>query len=149
MFSPEFENTREAIEMFAKKNRHEFVTVEHLLLGLLDDADAQAVLLACQVDMDTLRDELMRYIDAYVPKSGHDRTPATTKAFLRVLQRAIWQIQTSGQNTPITGIDVLVSIFKEKDSHAVSLLKTQGLSGVAVMRYVSHGGEKSDDQEDD
>ena len=149
MFSPEFENTREAIEMFAKKNRHEFVTVEHLLLGLLDDADAQAVLLACQVDMDTLRDELMRYIDAYVPKSGHDRTPATTKAFLRVLQRAIWQIQTSGQNTPITGIDVLVSIFKEKDSHAVSLLKAQGLSGVAVMRYVSHGGEKADDQEDD
>ncbi len=151
MFSSEFENTRQNIENFASENLHEFVTVEHLLLGLLDDADAQIVLKACQVDTSSLREELLNYIGAYIPKVKPPKKPTTTKAFLRVLQRAIWQVQTSGQSTPITGIDVLVSIFKEKDSHAVALLNAQGLSGVSVMRYISHGKDalEDDSQTDD
>lgn len=145
MFSKDFETTRQAIESFAHKERHEFITIEHLLLGLLDDEDAQIVLLACNVDLVYLREALKQYLADYVPKTkGSNGTPTPTKAFGRVLQRAIWHVQTSGQVREVTGIDVLVSIFKERDSQAVALLKEQGISGLGVMRYLSHGVDQEE-----
>ena len=89
MFSKEFEETRQFIEQFAISSNHEFVTIEHLLLGLIDDDDAKVVLQACEVDLLLVKEELMAYIEAYVPKNSK-KLPTTSKAFLRVLQRAIW-----------------------------------------------------------
>lgn len=143
MFSKNFEITREKIEAFAVAERHEFITVEHLLFGLLTDADASAVLQACMVDLDFLDKALKKYLDNYVPKlTGTHGEPMRTKACERVLQRAIWHVQTSGQGREISGVDVLVALFKERDSHAVALLKAQGISGLSVMRYLSHGKEE-------
>lgn len=139
MFSPEFERTRHHIESFAKKHRHEFISIEHLLWGLLSDNDAKTVLQACQVDFESLILLLEQYLDQHIPKLTGAGTPMPTKAFTRVLQRAIWHVQSSGQGRIVTGIDVLVSIFKERESYAVSLLKEQGISGLGVMRFLSHG----------
>lgn len=137
MFSKNFEQTHQAIQDFANAQHHEFITVEHLLLGLLDDVDAQVVLHACDIDTQTLEHQLKQYLSDYVSKiTTGDAKP--TKAFGRVLQRAIWHIQTSEQSREVTGIDVLVAIFKERDSQAVNLLKAQGVSGLSVMRHLSH-----------
>ena len=144
MFSKDFEITRQSIESFAKKERHEFITVEHLLLGLLDDEDVKVILMACDVDLHYLESELKQYLSNYVPKIKGTSDPISTKAFGRVLQRAIWHIQTSGQAREVTGVDVLVSIFKERDSQAVELLKSQGVSGLAVMRYLSHNKDEQE-----
>ncbi len=148
MFSKEFEETRQFIEQFAISSNHEFVTIEHLLLGLIDDDDAKVVLQACEVDLLLVKEELMAYIEAYVPKNSK-KLPTTSKAFLRVLQRAIWYNQTNGENRPITGVDVLVAMFKEKDSHAVSLLNAQGVSGLVVQRYLSHEQEENDPSDEE
>lgn len=148
MFSKEFEETRQFIEQFAISSNHEFVTIEHLLLGLIDDDDAKVVLQACEVDLLLVKEELMAYIEAYVPKNSK-KLPTTSKAFLRVLQRAIWHNQTNGENRPITGVDVLVAMFKEKDSHAVSLLNAQGVSGLVVQRYLSHEQEENDPSDEE
>ena len=144
MFSKDFEITRQSIESFAKKERHEFITVEHLLLGLLDNEDVKVILMACDVDLHYLESELKQYLSDYVPKIKGASDPVSTKAFGRVLQRAIWHIQTSGQAREATGVDVLVSIFKERDSQAVELLKSQGVSGLAVMRYLSHNKDEQE-----
>ena len=148
MFSKEFEETRQFIEQFAISSNHEFVTIEHLLLGLIDDDDAKVVLQACEVDLLLVKEELMAYIEAYVPKNSK-KLPTTSKAFLRVLQRAIWHNQTNGENRSITGVDVLVAMFKEKDSHAVSLLNAQGVSGLVVQRYLSHEQEENDPSDEE
>lgn len=137
MFSKNFEITNKNVQDFANASGHEFITLEHLLLGLLDDVDARAVLLAFDVDFCKLTEQLGDYLNAYIPKT-QTGSAKPTKAFGRVLQRAIWHIQTSGQSRDITGADVLVAIFKEKDSQAVNLLKAQGLSMVSVMRHLSH-----------
>ncbi|MDO4896934.1 MAG: ATP-dependent Clp protease ATP-binding subunit ClpA [Moraxella sp.] len=145
MFSEEFEKTRLEIENFAIAEQHEYVTIEHLLLGLLNDADAKMVFDGSDIDVEFLEDELKKYLTNYVPKAKAGKPPTTTKAFMRVLQRAIWRVQTSQENRLLTGLDVLASIFKEQDSHAVSLLNGLGLSGLKVMRHIAHG--KTDDQD--
>ncbi|WP_066804210.1 ATP-dependent Clp protease ATP-binding subunit ClpA [Moraxella oblonga] len=149
MFSHEFEQTRQRVMEFAQKNRHEFITVEHLLLGLLKDGEAKAILTLCGVDFERLSDELTNYINTYIPKMTNVGTPLPTKAFDRVIQRAIWHVQSSGQGGLVTGIDVLVSIFRERDSQAVAFLKAQGISGLGVMRQISHGKKQHDDDDED
>lgn len=144
MFSEEFEKTRLEIENFAIAEKHEYVTVEHLLLGLLNDADAKSVFDDGDVDVEFLEDELKKYLTNYIPKSKQGKLPTTTKAFMRVLQRAIWRVQTSQDNRLLTGLDVLSSIFKEHDSHAVALLNQLGLSGLKVMRRIAHGDLQND-----
>lgn len=144
MFSEEFEKTRLEIENFAIAEKHEYVTVEHLLLGLLNDADAKSVFDDGDVDVEFLEDELKKYLTNYIPKSKQGKPPTTTKAFMRVLQRAIWRVQTSQDNRLLTGLDVLSSIFKEHDSHAVALLNQLGLSGLKVMRRIAHGDLQND-----
>lgn len=149
MFSEEFEKTRQAVESFAIQERHEFVTVEHLLLGLLNDADAQTILKELEADTTSLQNSLKDYLRTHVPTAKAGKVPTTTKAFMRVLQRAIWHVQTSGQNDKLlTGLDVLASIFKEKDSYAVILLNQAGLSGLKVMRHISHGSRPKEEQEE-
>ena len=144
MFSEEFEKTRLEIENFAIAEKHEYVTVEHLLLGLLNDADAKSVFDNGDIDVEFLEDELKKYLTNYIPKSKQGKPPTTTKAFMRVLQRAIWRVQTSQESRLLTGLDVLSSIFKEHDSHAVALLNQLGLSGVKVMRHIAHGDIQQD-----
>ncbi|MDO4699286.1 MAG: ATP-dependent Clp protease ATP-binding subunit ClpA [Moraxella sp.] len=147
MFNKNFEATHQAICEFANAQQHEFISVEHLLLGLLTDSDAQVVLQACDIDSDVLERQLKQYLSDYIPKTkGGEAKP--TRAFGRVLQRAIWHVQSSEQSRPVTGIDVLVAIFKEKDSHAVSLLKAQGISGLSVMRHLSHDSEKAPQEQE-
>lgn len=148
MFNKTFENTRQAVEDFARKEQHEYITVEHLLLGLISDPEAREILTACGVDLDFLANELKRYLQVYIPRiTGAHATPMMTKAYQRVLQRAIWHVQTSGQGRAVSGIDVLVAIFKERDSQAVALLKSQGISGLSVMRYLSHGMNEPNDEQ--
>lgn len=150
MFNKTFENTRQAVEDFAHKEQHEYITVEHLLLGLISDPEAREILTACGVDLDFLANELKRYLQVYIPRiTGTHATPMMTKAYQRVLQRAIWHVQTSGQGRAVSGIDVLVAIFKERDSQAVALLKSQGISGLSVMRYLSHGMNEPNDEQDE
>lgn len=150
MFNKTFDNTRQAVENFAYKEQHEYITVEHLLLGLISDPEAREILTACGVDLTFLTNELKRYLQVYIPKiTGSHAKPMMTKAYQRVLQRAIWHVQTSGQGREVSGIDVLVAVFKERDSQAVALLKSQGISGLSVMRYLSHGMNESDDEQDE
>ncbi|MDO4449373.1 MAG: ATP-dependent Clp protease ATP-binding subunit ClpA [Moraxella sp.] len=149
MFNQTFVDTRQRIENFAKEQKHEYLTVEHLLLGLLSDPEAHEVLVACGVDLEFLDRELKRYLEVYVPKLNDKNTSLMmTKAYQRVLQRAIWQVQTSGQGREVSGVDVLVAIFKERDTQSVALLKAQGVSGLSVMRYLSHGQVQSELEED-
>ena len=116
MFSQEFEAIRQSIENFARAECHQFITVEHLLLGLLDDEETRVVLIACQVDVVFLQNELKNYINHHVDKMSDDHEPEPTRAFERILRRAVLQVQSSGQSRPVTGVDVLVSLFKERDT---------------------------------
>ncbi|OOR87845.1 ATP-dependent Clp protease ATP-binding subunit ClpA [Moraxella caviae] len=140
MFTPEFERVHHAIENYAKKHRHEYMTVEHLLLGLLDDGRTQELLIDCGADIAQLSDEIKAYLADFVPKLADDAAkPTATKGFGRVIQRAIWHVQSSGSNRLVDGVDVLVAIFKERDSQAAHLLQAQNISTLRVMRYLSHG----------
>lgn len=139
MFSADFEIVRKRIETFTKKNRHEFITVEHLLLGLINDQAVKDMLDDFGVDVSELSDALKIYLSNYVPKTADDNARVKpTKSCERVLQRAIWHHQSSGIERQIDCMDVLVGIFSEKDSQALHLLQTREVSKLRVLRYISH-----------
>ena len=149
MLSKELENTLNETFRTARARRHEFITVEHLLLALLDDPAAVQVLKACQIDMEELRGELIEFIDSTTPllsdgDDGRDTQP--TLGFQRVLQRAVFHVQSSGKQE-VTGANLLVAIFSEQESQAVYFLKAQGVSRLDVVNFITHGigkdGEES------
>ena len=124
----------------AYKRNHEFITLEHLLLALLDDRDAVDVLVACGANIDSLRSNLMAFIADTVPLLVDPQKTETqpTLAFQRVLQRAVFHVQAQGKDR-VTGANVLVALFVEKDSQAVYLLSDQDISRLDVISYISHG----------
>ncbi len=141
MLSKELENTLNETFRTARARRHEFITVEHLLLALLDDPTAVLVLKACQIDMEELRGELIEFIDSTTPllsdsDDGRDTQP--TLGFQRVLQRAVFHVQSSGKQE-VTGANLLVAIFSEQESQAVYFLKAQGVSRLDVVNFITHG----------
>jgi len=143
MFSKDLEFTIGQCYKQARESRHEFMTVEHLLLALLDNASASAVLRACGGDTRKLADELRKTIRETVPVLPDDdaRDTQPTLGFQRVLQRAVYHVQSSGKKE-VTGANVLVAIFGEKDSHAVYYLAQQDVTRLDVVNYLSHGVAK-------
>ncbi|MDX1606937.1 MAG: AAA family ATPase, partial [Candidatus Competibacterales bacterium] len=133
----------------ARERRHEFMTVEHLLLALLDNPSAIEVLKACGSDLDKLKRDLQAFIQESTPVLGPDdpRETQPTLGFQRVLQRAVLHVQSSG-NKEVTGANVLVAIFGEQESQAVYLLKQQDVSRLDVVNYISHGISKVADDKD-
>ncbi|KAF1709800.1 ATP-dependent Clp protease ATP-binding subunit ClpA [Pseudoxanthomonas kalamensis DSM 18571] len=148
MFSKDLEQTIGQCYKRAREARHEFMTVEHLLLALLDNESALAVLRACGADTDRLRAELEKSIETSVSRLAEDdgRDTQPTLGFQRVLQRAVYHVQSSGKKE-VTGANVLVAIFGEKDSHAVYYLNQQDVNRLDVVNYLSHGIAKSGDEE--
>lgn len=145
MFSADFELVRQEIERYTKNHRHEFITVEHLLLGLLSSPSIQEMFGDFGVDIDKLSDALKIYLADYIPKTADDRlTAKPTKSCERVLQRAIWHQQSSGSERLIDCMDVLVAIFGEKETQALYLLKTHDVSKLRVLRYISHSSQSDE-----
>ncbi|WHZ19215.1 MAG: ATP-dependent Clp protease ATP-binding subunit ClpA [Rhodanobacteraceae bacterium] len=140
MFSKDLEYTIGQCYKEAREQRHEFMTVEHLLLALLANPTAAAVLRGCGADIDKLAKDLRSIITETVPvlPSGDERDTQPTLGFQRVLQRAVYHVQSSGRKE-VTGANVLVAIFGEKDSHAVYFLHQQEVERLDVVNYVSHG----------
>ena len=140
MFSKDLEQTIGQCYKRAREARHEFMTVEHLLLALLDNPSAQAVLKACGADVGRLRGDLEQAIEASVSRLAEDdgRDTQPTLGFQRVLQRAVYHVQSSGKKE-VTGANVLVAIFGEKDSHAVYFLNQQDITRLDIVNYLSHG----------
>ena len=130
---------RKAVE-YATERNHELVTLEHLLLALIDDRDAAAVMRACNVDLEELRDQLLDYIDNELENlvASTDVEAAPTHSFQRVVQRALIHVQSSGRQE-VTGANVLVALFTERDSHAVYFLQQQDMSKLDAVQFISHG----------
>src|SRR6188472_426677 len=146
MFSKDLEYSIGQCYKRAREARHEYMTVEHLLLALLDNPSAEMVLKASGTDFPRLRAELEQAIDKSVVKLDQDdgRDTQPTLGFQRVLQRAVYHVQSSGKKE-VTGANVLVAIFGEKDSHAVYLLQQQDITRLDVVNYISHGIAKVGD----
>ena len=146
MLSKELEQTINEAFRSAKVKRHEFMTVEHLLIALLDNNDAIRVLKACNVDIGGLRADLIEFIDSTTPLiSPEDKIETQpTLGFQRVLQRAVFHVQSSGKNE-VTGANVLVAIFSEQESQAVSF-KTQNVSRLDVVNFITHGISKFEEE---
>jgi ATP-dependent Clp protease ATP-binding subunit ClpA len=148
-FSPNLEHTLHRSVAEANKRSHEFATLEHLLLGLLDDQDAVAVLRVCDVNIPQLRAELKAYLDQehgnVTEDSAIDATP--TAGFQRVIQRAILHVQSSGREE-VNGSNVLVALFSERESHAVFYLQQHEVSRLDVVNYISHGLAKSGENDE-
>ncbi|MBG3079249.1 ATP-dependent Clp protease ATP-binding subunit ClpA [Proteus mirabilis] len=134
----------------ARDNRHEFMTVEHLLLALLSNKSAREALEACKVDLAVLREELEVFIRKTTPilPENVDRETQPTLSFQRVLQRAVFHVQSSGKNE-VSGANVLVAIFSEQESHAAYLLRKHDVSRLDVVNFISHGISKEDQQNED
>ncbi len=144
MIAQELEVSLHMAFVEARQKRHEFITVEHLLLALLDNPTAAEVLRACAANIDELRKHLAEFINAHTPTVAGTEEIDTqpTLGFQRVIQRAILHVQSSGKKE-VTGANVLVAIFGEKDSHAVYFLHQQGVTRLDVVNYISHGITKS------
>jgi ATP-dependent Clp protease ATP-binding subunit ClpA len=125
---------------FANERRHEYATLEHLLLALLDDGDAAAVMRACNVNMDELKQTLLGYIDTELENliTGYDEDSKPTAGFQRVIQRAVIHVQSSGREE-VSGANVLVAIFAERESHAAYFLQEQQMTRYDAVNYISHG----------
>ena len=148
MLSRELEATLNAAFQEATNRRHEFLTVEHLLLALLDNSSAVRVLKACGVDLQTLRNDLNEFIESTTPVLATDaprRDAQPTLAFQRVLQRAIFHVQSSGRNE-VQGENVLVAIFSEQESQAVYMLRMMNVSRIDVVNFIAHGVTRFADQ---
>ncbi|MCS6787315.1 MAG: ATP-dependent Clp protease ATP-binding subunit ClpA [Thiobacillaceae bacterium] len=144
MIAQELEVSLHMAFMEARQKRHEFITVEHLLLAMLDNPSAAEVLRACAANLDELRRKLTDFIDKHTPRvpgTGEVDTQPTL-GFQRVIQRAILHVQSSGKKE-VTGANVLVAIFGEKDSHALHFLTQQGITRLDVVNYISHGITKT------
>ena len=139
MFSKDLEQTLAQCYKDARERRHEFMTVEHLLLALLENPSAASVLRACGADFKKLAGDIRSIISETVPvlPSGDTRDTQPTLGFQRVLQRAVYHVQSSGR-AEVTGANVLVAIFGEKDSHAVYFLNQQEISRLDVVNFISH-----------
>ncbi|WP_221795480.1 ATP-dependent Clp protease ATP-binding subunit ClpA [Oceanobacter mangrovi] len=151
MLNKELELTLNEAFKDARSKRHEFMTVEHLLLALLDNEAASAVLGACGADVPRLRKELTDFVDAttpLIPETDDERETQPTLGFQRVLQRAVFHVQSSGK-AEVTGANVLVAIFSEQESQAVYFLKQQNIARIDVVNYISHGISKVAGQEGD
>ncbi|WP_304438884.1 Clp protease N-terminal domain-containing protein, partial [Oleiphilus sp. HI0086] len=150
MLSKDLELTLNEAFRSAREKRHEFMTVEHLLLALLDNDAALQVLGACGTELSELREELTEFVDSttpLIPASDEERETQPTLGFQRVLQRAVFHVQSSGKKE-VTGANVLVAIFSEQESQAVYVLKKQNIARIDVVNYISHGISKiSDDSE--
>ncbi|RLJ67474.1 ATP-dependent Clp protease ATP-binding subunit ClpA [Sulfurisoma sediminicola] len=144
MIAQELEVSLHMAFVEARQKRHEFITVEHLLLALLDNPSAAEVLRACAADIGELRRELLQFINQHTPTVAGDDEIDTqpTLGFQRVIQRAILHVQSSGKKE-VTGANVLVAIFGEKDSHAVYFLQRQNISRLDVVNFISHGITKT------
>ncbi|WP_028537251.1 ATP-dependent Clp protease ATP-binding subunit ClpA [Paludibacterium yongneupense] len=140
MIAQELEVSLHMAFMDARRKRHEFISVEHLLLAMIDNPSAADVLRACGANLDQLKKQLTDFIDEHtptVPGEGEVETQPTL-GFQRVIQRAILHVQSSGKKE-VTGANILVAIFGEKDSHAVYYLHQQGISRLDVVNFISHG----------
>ncbi len=148
MLSKELEVTLNLAFKAAREQRHEFMTVEHLLLGLLDNPTAAKVLRACGADLNQLRRQLVDFIrdNAPVLPEDDDRDTQPTLCFQRVLQRAVFHVQSSGKKE-VTGANVLVAIFGERESQAVYLLNQQNIARLDVVNCISHGISKVNEEE--
>src|SRR5512134_2540790 len=124
----------------ASERHHEYATLEHLLLALVDDADAAQVMRACNVDLDALRTSLTKYVDEDLAtltiEDGEDAKPTT--GFQRVVQRAVLHVQNSGRDE-VTGANVLVALFSERESHAVYFLQVQEMTRIDAVNFIAHG----------
>jgi len=150
MIAQELEVSLHMAFVEARQQRHEFITVEHLLMALLDNPSAAEVLRACSANLDDLRKSLVGFIKENTPTVGGadevDTQP--TLGFQRVIQRAIMHVQSTGSGKKeVTGANVLVAIFGEKDSHAVYYLHQQGVTRLDVVNFIAHGIKKSDPPE--
>ncbi len=147
MIAQELEVSLHMAFVEARQKRHEFITVEHLLLALLDNPSAAEVLQACAANLDELRRELTNFINEHTPKieGSEEIDTQPTLGFQRVIQRAILHVQSSGKKE-VTGANVLVAIFGEKDSHAVYFLQRQNISRLDVVNFISHGIAKTQQQ---
>ncbi len=150
MIAQELEVSLHMAFVEARQQRHEFITVEHLLLALLDNPSAAEVLRACSANIDELRKSLVQFVKENTPTVGGadevDTQP--TLGFQRVIQRAIMHVQSTGSGKKeVTGANVLVAIFGEKDSHAVYYLHQQGVTRLDVVNFIAHGIKKSDPPE--
>jgi ATP-dependent Clp protease ATP-binding subunit ClpA len=145
MIAQELEVSLHMAFVEARQKRHEFITVEHLLLALLDNPTAAEVLRSCGANMDELRKNLTQHITEQTPRIAADREVDTqpTLGFQRVIQRAILHVQSSGKKE-VTGANVLVAIFGEKDSHAVYFLQQQGITrpGRGQLHLARHHQER-------
>jgi ATP-dependent Clp protease ATP-binding subunit ClpA len=152
MLSKELEFSLNRAFKEARAKHHEYMTVEHMLLSLLDNPTAAKVLKACGTDSDRLRREITAFIDETTPliPDNEDRDTQPTLGFQRVLQRAVFHVQSAGKKE-VTGANVLVALFSEQDSQAVYLLNQQDVTRLDVVNYISHGISKvpGENQEDD
>ncbi len=147
MLSKDLEVTLNFAFRDARAKRHEYMTVEHLLLALLDNESAAKVLRACGADVTGLRRDLTQFVDETTPLiPGHDQDRETqpTLGFQRVLQRAVFHVQSSGKKE-VTGANVLVAIFSEQESQAVYFLRKQNIARIDVVNYIAHGISKVQD----
>ncbi|MCP5245761.1 MAG: ATP-dependent Clp protease ATP-binding subunit ClpA [Burkholderiales bacterium] len=144
MIAPDLEVSLHMAFVESRQKRHEFITVEHLLLAMIDNASAAEVLNACLVDLEDLRTILLDHISRHTPIINSDSEVDTqpTLGFQRVIQRAILHVQSSGKKE-VTGANVLVAIFGEKDSHAVYFLQQRGVSRLDVVNFISHNIRKT------
>jgi ATP-dependent Clp protease ATP-binding subunit ClpA len=153
MLSKELELTLNLAFKEARDKRHEFMTVEHLLLALLDNSSASGVLQACGADIEHLRNELIAFVDEttpLIPISEPHRETQPTLGFQRVLQRAVFHVQSSGkEDSEVTGANVLAAIFSEQDSQAVYFLKKENVTRLDVVNFISHGHIKHEDSHDE
>ena len=144
MLSRNLEQTLHRALSLASERRHEYATLEHLLLGLVDDTDAATVLRACGVDLDKLRADLTEFLDKELSGLATDRPgdPKPTAGFQRVVQRAAIHVQSSGKEE-VTGANVLVALFSERESHAVYFLQAQDMTRLDAVNFISHGIAKA------
>jgi ATP-dependent Clp protease ATP-binding subunit ClpA len=144
MLSRNLEQTLHRALSFASDRHHEYATLEHLLLGLADDTDAATVLRACGVDLDKLRTDLTEFLDKDLSGLATERVgePKPTAGFQRVVQRAAIHVQSSGRDE-VTGANVLVALFSERESHAVYFLQLQDMTRLDAVNFISHGIAKA------
>ena len=139
-FSRNLEKALHQALSLAGDRRHEYATLEHLLLALIDDTDASAVMRACSVDLPELKQTVLNYIDTELDNlvTGYDEDSKPTAGFQRVIQRAVIHVQSSGREE-VSGANVLVAIFAERESHAAYFLQEQQMTRYDAVNYISHG----------
>ena len=145
MFSKDLELSISQAYQEARDKRHEYLTVEHMLLALLDNASALSILKACGADIEALENDLRKVMADNIPElEDTDRDTQPTIGFQRVLQRALYHVQSAGKDE-VLGANVLVAIFSEKDSYAAYLLNKYDVTRLDVVNFISHGISKLED----